>query len=158
MVEQVPGQTPSCWTACYAKGFEGGAGRYLTAGEVSPTAQLVRLLAEEVGGEEPGVAESGTSSAWFRDDNETPGARGERHLGGSAYLGTPRDMASVDYEWEGSEVLVLTISGDVDMSNVDILREKLATILQPRTRRVSVQSRGARVHRQLRLSCAYRRR
>ncbi len=45
-------------------------------------------------------------------------------------------MATVAYHWEKADVLVLTISGEVDMSNVETLRERLATILQPGTRNV----------------------
>ncbi len=77
----------------------------------------------------------GMTPAWCCEGNE----RLRSHAAGrdeDASLGEAGDMATVAYHWENSGVLVLTISGEVDMSNVDLLRQRLATILQPGTRNV----------------------
>ena len=75
------------------------------------------------------------SPAWCCEGNE----RLRSHAAGrdeGTHLGEAGDMATVAYHWENSDVLVLTISGEVDTRNVDLLRERLATILQPGTRNV----------------------
>jgi anti-sigma B factor antagonist len=137
VVEQLPGRVPRSRVACPAATSESRSASCLTGDEVSARALAVRVVAGDVGGtDEPGRAKTGMSPAWYREDNEPSGVRGERRVGGSAHLGTPSDMASLDYGWEGPEVLVLTIRGEVDMSNVEILREGLEKILQPQTRSV----------------------
>jgi anti-anti-sigma factor len=45
-------------------------------------------------------------------------------------------MASVDDHWEKEDVLVIRITGEVDMSNVDALRERIDSMVPAGTGRV----------------------
>jgi anti-anti-sigma factor len=43
-------------------------------------------------------------------------------------------LASLCYHWEDIDVLVIRVSGEIDMSNVDDFRRKITHILRPATR------------------------
>jgi anti-sigma B factor antagonist len=130
VVDQFPGDT------------FGGCGNWQSGGRVVRRVPVVRDrwsgpvrdIAEDSRNDPDG--ESGPmSSAWCRDGNEDPTSHASRR-DEITQLGEPGEMATVGYHWEKADVLVLTISGEVDMSNVEALRERLATILQPGTRNV----------------------
>ncbi len=130
MVDQFPGDT------------FGGCGNWQSGRPLVPRAAPVRNQwstrrggTAEYSPNEGDGGSGGLSPAWCCEGNE----RLRSHAAGrdeGTHLGEAGDMATVEYHWENSDVLVLTISGEVDMSNVDLLRERLATILQPGTRNV----------------------
>ena len=130
MVDQFPGDT------------FGGCGNWQSGRPLVPGATPVRDRwstprggAAEYSRNEGAGGSADISPAWCCEGNE----RLRSHAAGrdeGAHLGEAGDMATVGYHWEGSDVLVLTISGEVDMSNVDLLRERLATILKPGIRNV----------------------
>jgi anti-sigma B factor antagonist len=76
------------------------------------------------------------ASAWFRGHDasrNTPRDDVGREV---ATLDGRGDMASVDDHWENGDVLVIRITGEVDMSNVDALRDKTDTMVPAGTGRV----------------------
>ena len=130
MVDQFPGDT------------FGGCGNWQSGRPLVPGATPVRDRwstprrgATEYSRSEGDGGSGDMTPAWCCEGNE----RLRSHAPGrdeGAHLGEADDMATVGYHWEDSDVLVLTISGEVDMSNVDLLRERLATILKPGIRNV----------------------
>ena len=130
MVDQFPGDT------------FGGCGNWQSGTPLVPRAAPVRdRWSTSHGGtaeyscNEGDGGSGGMSPAWCCEGNERLSSNAAGRDEG-AHIGEAGDMATVAYHWENSDVLVLTISGEVDMSNVDLLRERLATILQPGTRNV----------------------
>jgi anti-sigma B factor antagonist len=78
----------------------------------------------------------GPGFAWYRGCNASRTSRREDLGGEVAGLDGLDDMASVDDHWENGSVLVIRITGEVDMSNVDDLRERIDTMVPVGTDRV----------------------
>jgi anti-sigma B factor antagonist len=74
--------------------------------------------------------------AWYRGHDVSRRAPRDEVGREVAGLDERGDMASVDGHWENGDVLVITITGEVDMSNVDALRERIGTMVPPGTGRV----------------------
>jgi anti-sigma B factor antagonist len=74
------------------------------------------------------AAEAGV--AWFRDDNRSSRVTAELSQRKIRRLDRRDGMASIDHHWESPGKIVVSINGEVDMSNVDTLRDDLEPVIE----------------------------
>lgn len=98
--------------------------------------RLVPAQGVMTGGDAPPKTKGRAELAWYRGRNASHRARRNDLWGEVTSLDGQADMASVDDHWENGDVLVIRITGEVDVSNVDVLRERIGTMVPAGTGRV----------------------
>jgi anti-sigma B factor antagonist len=72
----------------------------------------------------------GGAVAWYRGDDRSRPATFPKTPGVVAFVSGRVDMASIDHWWESPGVLVIKVSGEVDLANVERLLDKVEAVVQ----------------------------
>jgi anti-anti-sigma factor len=81
-------------------------------------------------GDQKTLAGVGGTLAWYRGDGCSRSAPLQKTPSVIAFMGRRVDVASIGHYWESPGVLVIEVSGEVDVSNVDRLRDQVDAAVQ----------------------------